>query len=66
MRVDLFKVLVDTRIRIMAAASALDARRDFGLAEVDLQAALTFGNGSRGADSGAGTPAVGSSAAMDR
>lgn len=35
-RVDLFKVLVDTRIRITAAAAALDALRDFGLAEVDL------------------------------
>lgn len=66
MRVDLFKVLVDTRIRITAAASALDARRDFGLAEVDLQAALTFGGGSRGADSGAGGPGSGSSAGMDR
>jgi outer membrane protein TolC len=66
MRVDLFKVLVDTRIRITAAASALDARRDFGLAEVDLQAALTFGGGSRGADSSAGGPGSGSSAGMDR
>lgn len=66
MRVDLFKVLVDTRIRITAAASALDARRDFSLAEVDLQAALTFGGGSRGADSSAGGPGSGSSAGMDR
>ena len=66
MRVDLFKVLVDTRIRITAAASALDARRDFGLAEVDLQAALTFGNGSRGADSGPATMGTASSATMDR
>jgi outer membrane protein TolC len=45
MRVDLFKVLVDTRTRIAATAAALDARRDFDLAEVDLQAALTFGSG---------------------
>lgn len=66
MRVDLFKVLVDTRIRITATASALDARRDFGLAEVDLQAALTFGGGQRGADSSAGGPGSGSSAGMDR
>lgn len=43
MRVDLFKVLTDTRNRIMVTAAALDARRDFGIAEVDLQAALTFG-----------------------
>jgi outer membrane protein TolC len=44
MRVDLFKVLTDTRTRITATASALDARRDFFLAEADLQAALTFGS----------------------
>ena len=55
MRVDLFKVLVDARIRITAAASALDARRDFGLAEVDLQAALTFsGRDSRANEAGVG------------
>jgi outer membrane protein TolC len=45
MRVDLFKVLLDTRTRIAATAAALDARRDFNLAQVDLQAALTFGPG---------------------
>jgi outer membrane protein TolC len=45
MRVDLFKVLTDTRIRITATAAALDARRDFWLSDVDLDAALTFGNG---------------------
>jgi outer membrane protein TolC len=43
MRVDLFKVLADARARISANAAAVDARRDFDLAEVDLQAALTFG-----------------------
>jgi outer membrane protein TolC len=45
LRVDLFKVLTDTRIRITATAAALDARRDFYLADADLQAALTFGTG---------------------
>jgi len=45
MRIDLFKVLAETRTRIAATASALDARRDFYLAEADLQAALTFGTG---------------------
>jgi outer membrane protein TolC len=45
LRVDLFKVLTDTRIRITATAAALDARRDFFLAAADLQAALTFGSG---------------------
>jgi outer membrane protein TolC len=49
LRVDLFKVLTDTRIRIMATAAALDSRRDFWLSDVDLDAALTFGSGdSRG------------------
>lgn len=66
MRIDLFKVLTDTRIRIGATASALDARRDFNLAEVDLQAALTFGGGDpRGADGAPAKPGTGPSA-MDR
>src|SRR5262249_25407380 len=43
MRVDLFKVLAEARARISANAAAVDARRDFELADVDLQAALTFG-----------------------
>lgn len=60
MRTDLFKVLVDTRIRIAATASALDARRDFFLAEADLQAVLTYGGGSSPAGSSAtAAPAMG-------
>lgn len=61
MRIDLFKVLVDTRTRIAATASALDARRDFFLAEVDLQAALTFGTGASAglAPSAASAPEMG-------
>jgi len=43
MRVDLFKYLADTRVRIAANAASLDARRDFLLAVADLQAALTIG-----------------------
>ena len=59
MRVDLFKVLTDTRTRIAATAAALDARRDFDLAEIDLQAALTFGVGdSRGAEGSGGVASV--------
>lgn len=55
MRVDLFKVLTDTRNRIIVTAAALDARRDFGIAEVDLQAALTFGaSEARGVTDGSG------------
>jgi outer membrane protein TolC len=45
MRVDYFRVLADQRARITANAAALDARRDFDLAAIDLQAALTFGLG---------------------
>lgn len=43
LRVDLFKFLADARTRTMADASALDARRDFFIADVDLQVALTTG-----------------------
>jgi outer membrane protein TolC len=57
LRVDLFKVLTDTRIRITATAAALDARRDFWLSDVDLDAALTFGNAdSRGIDASVLSP----------
>jgi hypothetical protein len=65
MRVDLFKVLADARARIAANAAAVDARRDFGLSEVDLQAALTFGSGDpRAMATNAGGPSGGSSSAM--
>ena len=50
MRVDLFKYLADTRMRIGANAAALDARRDFYLAAADLQAALSIGGGSAGSE----------------
>jgi outer membrane protein TolC len=43
LRVDLFKYLADARTRISADAAALDARRDFLIAAVGLQAALTIG-----------------------
>jgi len=45
LRVDLFKYLIDARVRIGANAAALDARRDFYLAAADLQAALSIGRG---------------------
>jgi outer membrane protein TolC len=61
MRVDLFKVLTDTRLRIATTAAALEARRDFFLADADLQAALTFGPGSSAATSPSGTPSPGMS-----
>ena len=55
LRVDLFKYLADARMRLTADAAALDARRDFFLADVDMQSALTIGAGS------APTPAISSS-----
>jgi outer membrane protein TolC len=51
MRVDYFRVLADQRARIAANGQALDARRDFDLAAIDLQAALTYG-GNAGASTG--------------
>ena len=42
--VDLFKYLADTRVRIAANAASLEARRDFLLAVIDLQAVLTIGS----------------------
>jgi outer membrane protein TolC len=50
MRVDLFKYLTDTRVRIGANAAALDARRDFYLAAADLAAALSIGSDSAGSE----------------
>lgn len=43
LRVDLFKYLADTRVRIGADAASLDAQRDFLLAVIDLQTVLTIG-----------------------
>ncbi len=55
LRVDLFKYLADTRVRISANAASLDARRDFLLAVADLQAALTIGGVSSGDNGEAGS-----------
>ncbi|NQW53759.1 MAG: TolC family protein [Rhodospirillales bacterium] len=43
LRVDLFKYLADTRVRIAANAASLDAQRDFLVAVIDLEAVLTIG-----------------------
>ena len=42
---DLFALLAEARARITANIQALDARRDFWLASVDLQAAIIGGRG---------------------
>lgn len=61
MRVDLFKYLTDTRVRIAANAASLDARRDFLLAETDLQAALTIGGSPAGSGGKTDSPGLSSS-----
>jgi outer membrane protein TolC len=65
LRVDLFKFLVDARARITANAAAIDARRDFLIGAVDLQAALTIGGGGGDAAEGGSAPAaIGPSSGM--
>jgi len=65
LRVDLFKFLVDARARITANAAAIEARRDFLIGAVDLQAALTIGaNGGGGAEGGSAPAAIGPSSGM--
>jgi outer membrane protein TolC len=56
LRVDLFKFLLDARLRIIANAAAVDARRDFLIGAVDLQAALTIGANGGGAPAAIGPP----------
>src|SRR5258708_37557196 len=65
LRVDLFKFLVDARLRIIANAGAIDARRDFLIGAVDLQAALTIGaNGGCGGRGGSRPAPLGPASAM--
>jgi outer membrane protein TolC len=65
LRVDLFKFLVDARARITANAAAIEARRDFLIGAVDLQAALTIGASGGGAAEGGSAPAaIGPSSGM--
>ncbi|MHB2168977.1 TolC family protein [Alsobacter sp. R-9] len=57
MLVDVTSLIADVRARIMAQAQAIDARRDFWIAEAELKAALA--GGGAGAASGGSTPAAG-------
>lgn len=61
MRVDMFKYLIDTRVRIAANAESLDARCDFLLAVADLQAALTIGGSPASSGSETVSPGLSSS-----
>ncbi|NJO31936.1 MAG: hypothetical protein HC869_01170 [Rhodospirillales bacterium] len=42
---DLFALLADARARILANVQAIEARRDFWIASVDLHAAIVGGRG---------------------
>lgn len=46
---DLFALLAEARARIAANMQAIEARRDFWLAAVDLEAAIVGGRGPQGA-----------------
>ncbi len=59
MQVDVFELLVDARERIASNVAALEARRDFFLAEADLQAALIGGATATAADLGIPRAAAG-------
>jgi outer membrane protein TolC len=50
MQIDVFELLVEARERIASNMAALEARRDFFLAEADLQAALIGGGSSMALD----------------
>lgn len=56
MLVDVTSLITDVRARIMAQAQAIDARRDFWIAEAELRAALA--GGGAGAASGGSAPAA--------
>jgi hypothetical protein len=47
---DLFALLGDARARIFANVQAIEARRDFWLASVDLHTAIIGGRGGEGAE----------------
>ncbi|MFO1151030.1 MAG: TolC family protein [Alsobacter sp.] len=57
MLVDVTSLVADVRGRILAQAQAIDARRDFWVAEAELRAALA--GGGAGAASGSSAPAAG-------
>jgi outer membrane protein TolC len=53
MLIDVFELLTTSRERIASAMAAIEARRDFLLAEVDFQAAI-IGGGASGSEPGGG------------
>ena len=64
MLTDLFALLMDARARILANVQAIEARRDFWLAKVDLHVAIVGGGGD-GADSTSETATLAKSGGGD-
>lgn len=62
MLVDVTSLITDVRARIMAQAQAIDARRDFWIAEAELGSALA-GGGAGAASGASASPAAGEQAA---
>jgi outer membrane protein TolC len=52
MLIDVFTVIEEARRRILTAAAAIEAKRDFWIAKTDLEAAVIGGNEMRPADEG--------------
>jgi len=65
MLIDVFSLLAEARLRIAATIAAIEAKRDFWLAAVDLKAA-TVGGGMSGNRTGASRPTSDSSADTGR
>ena len=58
MLVDVTRLIIDARARILSNIDAINARRDFWIATTDLKAALVGGGIVGGAAEGGGPPAA--------
>jgi outer membrane protein TolC len=64
MQVDVFSLLAEARQRLATSVTAIEAQRDFWLANVDLESALTGGGAAVGNHDGTRAAATDSSAAI--
>jgi outer membrane protein TolC len=64
MLIDVFQLVQDARARILSNGAAIDAKRDFWIADTDLKAAL-IGGGMAGGDTGAPSAGATASAGAD-
>jgi outer membrane protein TolC len=62
MLVDVTRLIIDARARILSNVDAINARRDFWTATTDLKAALVGGGAGRGGEPGSAAPAAGGEA----